>query len=383
MMSMGRFPKNEIISLLDVNRRHNLAESTSVDLKLGELVDQSNMEGLLELRLGYGSSKGNLTLRQLIADRVGVDPDNVLITQGAALSLFLTNFELCGPGDEIIVATPCFPPTIDAMRATGATILPFKLRFEEGYQIDEAALISMLNPKVKLVSLASPQNPSGVSTPPATIMRLVAAIQVKAPDAFLVVDETYRDATYDEHAFTSVAAISDRIVTTSSISKAHGAPGLRIGWLTTQSAVLYERLTFAKLNTVISTSVVDEALAEILLNKLDAILATRRSALSQALNLLDQWVSNPSHLVEWVRPDAGALCCVRLRDDAFPAKAVDAFYAGLEAHDLQVADGSWFGEDKRVFRLGFGYLPLSNFPAALEALSRALLDASDKLGCPR
>ncbi len=377
-MSNGRFPKNEIISLLDVHRRHNLGESTSRDLSLRELVDQSNLERLLDLRLGYGSSKGNLTLRKLIADRVGVNPDNVLITQGAALSLFLTNFELCRTGDEIIVATPCFPPTIDAMRATGATVLPFKLSFEESYQIDEAAFVSTLNPKVKLVSIASPQNPSGVSIPQATIIRLVEAVQAKAPEAFLVVDETYRDATYDEHAITSVAALSDQIITTSSISKAHGAPGLRIGWLTTQSADLYERLTFAKMNTVISASVVDEALAEILFDKLDVILAARRSVLTEALHLLSRWASDHSHLVEWVRPDAGALCCVRLRHDAFPDKAVDAFYSVLEAHDLQVADGTWFGEEKRVFRLGFGYLPLNDFPAALGALSQALSATSEK-----
>ncbi|MCZ6862767.1 MAG: pyridoxal phosphate-dependent aminotransferase [Alphaproteobacteria bacterium] len=377
-MSNGRFPKNEIISLLDVHRRHNLAESTSSDLILHELVDQSDLESLLALRLGYGTSKGNLTLRKLIADRVGVNPDNVLITQGAALSLFLTNFELCGTGDEIIVATPCFPPTIDAMRATGATILPFKLSFDEGYQIDEAAFISSLNPKVKLVSIASPQNPSGVSIPQATVIRLIEAVQAKAPEAFLVVDETYRDATYDGNAIPSVAACSDRIITTSSISKAYGAPGLRIGWLTTHSADLYERLTFAKLNTVISASVVDEALAEILFNKLDVILADRRSALSEALDYLSHWVSDHSHHVEWVRPDAGALCCVRLCHDAFADKAVDAFYAVLEAHDLQVADGTWFGEEKRIFRLGFGYLPLSDFMGALEALSQALSAASEK-----
>jgi hypothetical protein len=377
-MPDGRFPKNEIISLLDVHRRHNLAESTSSDLTLRELVDQSNLESLLELRLGYGTSKGNLNLRELIADRAGVNPDNVLITQGAALSLFLTNFELCGTGDEIVVVTPCFPPTIDAMRATGATILPFKLSFEEGYQIDEAAFISTLNPKVKLVSIASPQNPSGVTIPQATVIRLVEAVQAKAPEAFLVVDETYRDATYDGNAIPSVAAFSDRIITVSSISKAHGAPGLRIGWLTTHSADLYERLTFAKLNTVISGSVVDEALAEILFNKLDVILTDRRSVLSEALHLLSHWVSDHSHLVEWVRPDAGALCCVRLCHDAFADKAVDAFYAVLEAHDLQVADGTWFGEEKRVFRLGFGYLPLSDFMVALEALSQALSVASEK-----
>ncbi|NKB50414.1 MAG: aminotransferase class I/II-fold pyridoxal phosphate-dependent enzyme [Alphaproteobacteria bacterium] len=377
-MSNGRFPKNEIISLLDVHRRHNLAESTSSDLILHELVDQSDLESLLELRLGYGTSKGNLTLRKLIADRVGVNPDDVLVTQGAALSLFLTNFELCGTGDEIIVATPCFPPTIDAMRATGATISPFKLSFEESYQIDEAAFISTLNPKVKLVSIASPQNPSGVSIPQATVKRLVEAVRARAPDAFLVVDETYRDATYDGNAMPSVAGVSDRIITTSSISKAYGAPGLRIGWLTTQSADLYERLTFAKLNTVISASVVDEALTEILFNKLDVILADRRSALSEALDRLSRWVSDHSHLAEWVRPDAGALCCVRLCHDAFSDNAVDAFYTVLEAHDLQVADGTWFGEEKRVFRLGFGYLPLNDFMVALEVLSATLSTTSDK-----
>ena len=89
-------------------------------------------------------------------------------------------------------------------------------------------------------------------------------------------------------------------------------------------------------------------------------------------------LGNHSHLVEWVRPDAGALCCVRLRHDAFPDQAVGAFYAVLEAHDLQVADGTWFGEEKRVFRLGFGYLPLNDFPVALEALSQALSAASEK-----
>lgn len=376
-MSARRFPKNEIISLLDIHRRHNLGESTSRDLTLRELIDRSDFERLLDLRLGYGSSRGRPELRKLIADRLGVDPKSVLVTQGAALSLFLTTFELCRTGDEIIVATPCFPPTIDAMRATGATVVRFELKFEEGYGIDKTRFASMLNPKVKLVSIASPQNPSGVTIPQDTIANLVDVVSAKAPEAFLVVDETYRDATYEEREIPSVAALSDRIITTSSISKAHGAPGLRIGWLTTQSTDLYERLTFAKLNTVISTPVIDEVLAEVLFGKLDAILANRRKHLSRALDVLDGWASGHSHLVEWVRPDAGALCCVRLRRDAFSDKAVEAFYAALETYDLLVAGGTWFGEEKRVFRLGFGYLPLVDFPAALDALSETLASTAD------
>jgi hypothetical protein len=56
----GRFPFNEIITLLDVNRRHNLAESTSSNLQLGELLDLVDIESLRALPLGYGSAQGSI-----------------------------------------------------------------------------------------------------------------------------------------------------------------------------------------------------------------------------------------------------------------------------------------------------------------------------------
>ena len=51
----GRFPYNEIISLLDVNRPFNLAESTSQDLTVGEVIELVGFEALRDLKLGYGS----------------------------------------------------------------------------------------------------------------------------------------------------------------------------------------------------------------------------------------------------------------------------------------------------------------------------------------
>ncbi len=76
-----------------------------------------------------------------------------------------------------------------------------------------------------------------------------------------------------------------------------------------------------------------------------------------------------------MRPDAGALCCLRLRSDAFDDAAVLRFWSLLPSHDLQLASGAWFGESERVFRLGFGYLPPERLAAALSALSAALDDA--------
>jgi DNA-binding transcriptional MocR family regulator len=94
--------------------------------------------------------------------------------------------------------------------------------------------------------------------------------------------------------------------------------------------------------------------------------------LAGALGELAHWCESERERVEWVRPDAGALCCVRLRSEAFDEAAVSRFWDLLPGHDLQLASGAWFGESSRVFRLGFGYLPPARLESALSALSSAL-----------
>ncbi|HIC7211645.1 pyridoxal phosphate-dependent aminotransferase [Burkholderia stabilis] len=369
----GRFPYNEIISLLDVNRPFNLAESTSKDLTVGEVLDLAGLESIRALKLGYSQSAGAGVLREAIAQACGIPAAHVITTQGTALGLFLLAFEVCRPGDEAVLVTPCFPPCRDSLLGAGVTLREVRLSFESGYRLDLDRIDAVLSPKTKLVSLASPQNPSGIQTSHADIEKLLDLMARRAPEAMLFVDETYRDASYGDAAVIgSVAALDARIVTGSSVSKALGAPGLRTGWLTVADADLRARLTVAKLNTVISGSVLDETLAAALLQHRDAVLGPRRRLLADALDTLANWCARETRRIEWVRPDAGALCCVRLRTDALDDDAVARFWTVLPDHELQLAAGTWFGESDRVFRLGFGYLPPERLGPALSALSRAL-----------
>lgn len=374
----GRFPYNEIISLLDVNRPFNLAESTSQDLTVGEVLDMAGLETLRGLKLGYGRSAGSLELREEIARACGVPADRIVTTQGTALGLFLLAFEVCRPGDEAVLVTPCFPPSRDCLLGAGVGVREVRLRFENGYRLDLDAIAASLSPRTRLVSLASPQNPSGVRTPRADIERLLALLQSRAPQALLFIDETYREAGYgDEAVPESLAALHPRIVTGASVSKALGAPGLRTGWLTVPDADLRARLVVAKLNTVISGSVLDEALATALLRHREQMLAPRRRLLAEGLAALAAWCDAERERIEWIRPDGGALCCVRLRADRFDDNAVARFWQLLPGHELQLASGAWFGESERVFRLGFGYLPPDRLAPALSALS-TVLDAAAK-----
>jgi aspartate/methionine/tyrosine aminotransferase len=377
---MGRFPRNEIISLLEVNRRLNLAESTSYDLTLGDLLAMIDVEEFRSLRLGYGSAIGLSDLRELAAEVCGVAPETVLTTQGTALGLFLLAFELCAEGGEAVLQTPCFPPSRDALIACGARVIESPCRFDDGYRMDVDQCIAALTPETRLVSLASPQNPSGISVSVESLSKLLAAMEGVCPAAYVFVDETYREAVYGDTATPpSAATLHPRIVVGTSVSKAHGAPGLRVGWLTIQDADLYERLKVAKMNTVISGSVVDETLAAGVLRNRDRLLATRRDLLGRGLSAVEAWQSRERHRLDWVRPDGGALCCIRLRRDTFSEIALERFWQALPDLELQLASGVWFGEGLEVFRLGFGYLPQEVLNEALEALSKAMDHTTSRL----
>jgi DNA-binding transcriptional MocR family regulator len=111
------------------------------------------------------------------------------------------------------------------------------------------------------------------------------------------------------------------------------------------------------------------------LREAGSIITARRIHLAEGLARTAAWVERNAALVEWVRPNAGALCCIRLRRDAFDDAAVARFYAMLGRLDARVGNGSWFGEEPRVFRLGFGLLPMDDLDAALDVLTTALRQA--------
>jgi aspartate/methionine/tyrosine aminotransferase len=368
------FPENDIISLVEAAPRYDLAESVGPDLLLAELADAA---ALGDLRLAYGTAAGHQALREAIAAAHGAEPEQVTVTVGGMHALFLLAFILCRPGDEAAIAAPCFPLARNALEAVGARLRVLQLSFDEGYRLDPAALRGVLSQATRLVGLASPQNPSGVAIPADTVRRTLELMAEVCPGAYLVMDETYREAVYGaDRIGDSVLALSPKAISVASLSKCHGAPGLRLGWAITRDPELRRRLVVGKFNTVICCPAVDEALALRLFERRDALIAQRRARLEAGLQRTASWVRTHADLLDWVRPDAGALCCVRLRAAAFDESAVGRFYQAAADRGVRVANGAWFGEPARIFRLGFGLLSTADLEQALAALSAALQAAA-------
>ncbi len=368
-----RFPHNDIMSLTEGTPRYDLAESIGPDLLLRDLLSRDNDEDMAGLALSYGTTEGDPALRQILAESHGVAADDVVVTVGGMQALFLIAFILCRPGDKVVTTAPLFPNARNTLVAVGAEVTDLPLSFDGGYRLDLDALRASLSAETKLVALASPQNPSGVAVPRETIQEILVLMDAVCPDAYLLVDETYREAAYgDEPVIPSMASLDPRIISCASLSKCHGAPGLRLGWAITRDAALREQLLLGKFTTVIACSRADEVLGLRALQRSEAIIGARREQLRNGLAKTAAWVAEHGDLVDWIRPDAGALCCIRLKPQAFDDAAVARFYDGLGHQDVRVADGRWFGDEARVFRLGFGLLSMTELEAGLAAVSTTL-----------
>jgi aspartate/methionine/tyrosine aminotransferase len=369
---MAKFPENDIISLVGEAPRFDLAESVGPNLRLSEILAPGGGE-LAMMELAYGTAEGDVRLRTAIAARHGVSPDDVIVTVGGAHALFLLAFILCGDGGEAVAATPLFPPARTSLDVAGAKVTPFPLSFAAGYQPDIGELRRLLTPRTRLVSLASPQNPSGVAIPEARLREILAVMAELCPQAYLLVDETYREAVFGDAAIApSAIALGSKVISVASLSKSHGVAGLRIGWVITRDADLRRQLVLGKFNTVLSCSPLDEALAAKVLQESDRIMPARRRHLAEGLARTAAFVARNARFVDWLRPDAGAICCVRLKPSAFDDTDVARFHEALAKAGSRVASGTWFGDEERVFRLGFGLLPMDELSAALDIVSGVL-----------
>jgi aspartate/methionine/tyrosine aminotransferase len=156
----------------------------------------------------------------------------------------------------------------------------------------------------------------------------------------------------------------------SSLSKAYGIPGIRIGWLITRDAHLQELFLAAKEQISICGSVIDEWIAEQVLARRASILQPTLVEMRGRLKMVGEWIE-AEPLLEWVRPKGGVVCFPHIRSE--PAGGTAAFYQRLlGSYGTYVGPGHWFEMSDRFLRLGYGWTTRAQLGAGLESISRAL-----------
>jgi aspartate/methionine/tyrosine aminotransferase len=316
----------------------------------------------------YGEHRGSEALRALIvADHAELNAGDVLITGGAATALFIVSTSLLSPSDHLVVVRPNYATNLETPRAIGCAISFIDLAFEAGFRLDFEKLAAAITPQTRIVSVTCPHNPSGVMFTEDELRRLVAFTE--ANGCYLLVDETYRDLSYDG-PLPLAASLGRHVISVSSLSKAYGIPGIRIGWLITRDPKLQQTFLAAKEQISICGSVLDEWVAEQVLAKHKDVLQPTLVEMRQRLRLVGEWIEGEP-LLEWVRPAGGVVCFPRMRSE--PPGGTAAFYQRLlGAYGAYVGPGHWFEMSDDFFRLGYGWPTRDELEAGLGAISRAL-----------
>lgn len=376
MGAAGGFPPNALSNLKDdgpgTSPRIDFAQSFIPPLTVADILNAAEQQTLMGAALAYPALPGSEELRQAIAAVEGASPEHVVVTVGAMHAVFLSVFTAAGFGGDVVTTTPWFPVTRAMLAGVGANVRTARLSFTTGYQLDVGALITMLTADTRLISLVSPHNLSGVSLPRDQIVAIAAAAERVCPKAVIIIDTIYAAATDRSPSQSGLHQISDQIVTCNSVSKRYGAPGLRIGWAITGNKALGAALAAGKFSTSNSTSVLDEYVATLLLRRSGHLLQASRLLVDTRLEYLQNWVEEQRGQLQWVRPDGGAICAVRLSPDRYSAAAATALFDALLDAGLRVARGSWFDDEEQVFRLGFATPGAADLTAGLTLISELL-----------
>jgi aspartate/methionine/tyrosine aminotransferase len=166
-------------------------------------------------------------LRRTIASFYGIAAERTMVSSGSQGALFALFMAYLGTGDEVLVPDPGFLAYPTLARLAGAEAVPYHLAPDGS--LDERAFSSVLesHPRAAAAIVNHPSNPTGGGASESSLAAVARACEERG--ILLVSDEVYREL-YLGKKPKSLADVSDYGIVTSSVSKAWGAPGLRVGW---------------------------------------------------------------------------------------------------------------------------------------------------------
>jgi len=272
----------------------------------------------------YGTSVGYLPLRQWIADKHGVAPDNVIVTNGSLQADAFVFQHFIKPGDAVIVERPTYDRTLANLQALGADVHPVTLD-RDGIDIDElrALLSSGVRPTLAHI-IPNFQNPAGVTL---SAERRTALLELAERYGFTIFeDDPYADVRFRGERLPSLLSrdTQGRVVHASSFTKTV-CPGVRVGYLVAPKPVIdaiAKRATSLYISPVMVTAAIVYQFC--ISGDIDASIKTVCAALGERASTLAASLRKHIPGVRFTEPDGGYFLWIELPDDVDAAAVVPA-----------------------------------------------------------
>src|SRR6266849_10054837 len=197
-MQINPFRIEQYFGKYEFTAKYLLSSSDAESRTIKELLDlePGAHERLLEHWCGYTESPGAPWLREAIAAIYQqIKSGDVLVLAAAEEAIFVLYHALVGPGDHVIVETPCYESGLEVAHSTGAQVSEWRRTFESNWAHDLSALEKLLRPDTKVIYINTPHNPTGLLMPAAVFQQVIALSASR--NIIVFSDEVYRELEHD------------------------------------------------------------------------------------------------------------------------------------------------------------------------------------------
>ena len=359
-MQITPFKLERYFAKYEFNVDYVLCASDCESLAIQNLLDlePKAAERFQQHWLGYTESMGSPSLRTEICGLYrDVRPEQVLVHTGAEEAIFLFMQTVLKAKDHVIVHWPCYQSLAEVARSIGCRVSLWKAREENGWALDLEELKQSIHSDTRAIIINTPHNPTGYLMPSEKFQEVNRIAGENG--IILFSDEVYRESEFrEEDRLPAACDLGAHAVSLGVMSKTYGLPGLRIGWIATRNADIYDGMAALKDYTTICNSAPSEFLAELALRHRKALAERNLGIIAGNLKELEQFFARHADRFVWQRPQAGSIGFPRLIGED-----VNDFCKNLvEKAGVLLLPGTLYDDQGNHFRIGFGR---KNFPDAL------------------
>jgi DNA-binding transcriptional MocR family regulator len=341
-------------------------------LPVSELADcaKTAIERDGSVALSYGSTLGYAPLREWLAERHGVEPGRVLVTNGSLQAFHFVLDALAGEG-RVVVERPTYDRPLRILASAGIELVEVPVD-DEGLDVDELEQLLDGPPAAFLYTIPTFQNPTGSTLGEARRRRLAEVARARGLP--VLEDDPYGLVRFEGEPLPSVFELEGgiEVMYSSSFSKTI-APGLRVGYAIVPAPFAAE-LEELVASTYITPALLAQAtvyeflrrgLFEPNLDRVCGLLRARRDAMLEALD------RELSGVARWNRPEGGYFLWLELPDGV---DARELLRRAAPAGVTFVA-GADFGGTASSARLAYSFVSPAEIGEGIRRLAAVLAAA--------
>jgi 2-aminoadipate transaminase len=317
----------------------------------------------------YGTAIGYAPLRAWIAEQHGVEPANVVVTNGSMQADAFLFDELVEPSDTVVVERPTYDRTLLALRQRLADIRMVELE-PDGIDVDGVATLidGGVAPKLAHI-IPNFQNPAGYTL---SAPKREALLALARDHGFTIFeDDPYVSIRFAGDPLPTMLSLDrdETVVYASSFSKTV-CPGIRVGYLV-GPAELIARIVKRATSTYISPNMVAQAIVHEFCQSgaLQRSIETVRTNLKARVDTLVSALERDLPDARFVAPEGGYFMWVELPEGT----DVDKLFAAAGERGVTFVRGSDFLLEggRNTLRLAYSGVTPEQIDAGIGRLAEA------------